>query len=439
MSHIEAFLQQNACHYPEHAAIVCGDRAITYADLYEASVRESQTMMDTGFRRGSLVPIRAVPTIEYLVCYFAIHMAGGVVVPLAKDLSDDEFAAYECRLRGVTVPDNTADILFTTGTTGKSKGVIISHDAIIADADNLIQRLGFRHDVAFIVSGPLNHCGCWSKIFPCIMQGSTIILTDGFRDVNDFFLAIDRQPSKVATFLVPSSIRILLQFGADRLADHATNIDFLETGGAPLMQSEMARLCDLLPASRLYNTYASTETGIVASYDYNTSERVYGCVGLPMKHSAIEISSEGQIVCGGATLMTGYLGDTDLTASILHDGRLTMSDRGHIDQEGRLHLLGRNDDTINTGAYKVEPTEVEEVAMQIPHIVDCLCIAMPHPILGQALKLLYITDDGQPLVKRDMALHIKSCLETYKVPLGYELVESIRTTFNGKKDRKSYR
>ena len=110
------------------------------------------------------------------------------------------------------------------------------------------------------------------------MQGGTLCITSGMKNVEEFFTALDYTPTfpregtgegfpRFATFMVPASIRILLQLSRDRLAAYASKIDFLETGAAPVMQSDMEELCRLLPNTRLYNTYASTETGIITTYN----------------------------------------------------------------------------------------------------------------------------------------------------------------------------
>jgi acyl-CoA synthetase (AMP-forming)/AMP-acid ligase II len=239
--------------------------------------------------------------------------------------------------------------------------------------------------------------------------------------------------------MVPSSLKIAMQFGADRLASYANKIEFVETGGAPMSPSDMIQLCSLLPSTRLFNTYASTESGIVATYNFNNGSCAHGCVGHAMKHSIIQISPEGQILCSGRTLMSGYFKDQELTEKVLKDGVLTMTDTGYIDEFGMLHISGRNDDVINTGAYKVEPTEIENVAFELPFIKDCICVAAHHPIMGFALKLLYVLHENNEVKKKDIALYLKSKLESYKVPLFYEAVTQINMTYNGKKDRKSYR
>lgn len=432
---LEDYLRKNAERHPDKIAVVCGDQSCTYRQLAERVSERAATLLV----KDKLVPFRSLPSIDFLVTYFAIHQAGGICVPLEKDLSDRQFEEYRERFKDTTAPSGTADVLFTTGTTGKSKGVMVSHAAIIADAENLIDSQGYHPDLTFLINGPLNHIGSLSKIYPTILVGGTIHILDGMKDLSAFFRAIDEAPSHVATFLVPSSIRMLLAFSADRLAACKDKMEFIETGAAPIALADMERLCNALPKSRLYNTYASTETGIIATYDYNNGDCLAGCLGKPMRHSHLFITEKGTIACQGDTLMTGYFGDEALTASVLRDGTLYTADLGEIDEEGRLRLRGRNDDVINVGGYKVVPTEVEDAALSLPSVKECVCIPSRHPVLGTVLKLLVVLNEGCSLDKRQMALSLKERLESYKVPMQYEQVDQVKRTFNGKIDRKAYR
>ena len=271
-----------------------------------------------------------------------------------------------------------------------------------------------------------------------VLLGATLYILDGMRDLNAFFQALDYPAPKIATFFVPATIRMLLQFGAERLAHYADKIDFIESGAAPLAHSDMLRLCELLPHTRLYNTYASTETGIIATYNFNDGRCLQGCLGRPMPHSRIVITNDGLISCQGDTLMTGYVNDPELTATILRDNTIFTSDIGHIDEEGMLRLEGRQGDVINVGGYKVAPTEVEDAALSLPEVKDCICISVEHPVMGHALKLLVVLAEGHPFNKRQLALALKERLETYKVPLLYEQIEKVQRTYNGKIDRKFY-
>lgn len=443
---LEDYLHQNARCYPDKVAVVCGDTTLTYAQLWQEVARRAQD-----FHPHEVVCFRSSQDIDFLVTYMAVHLAGGVAVPLEHGMPDTLFERISSAVaHSFTLHSSLpiADILYTTGTTGQSKGVMVSHRALIADAENLIAGQGFSHDLVFIINGPLNHIGSLSKIWPCIILGATILIIEGMKDLNAFFRALDTPPSsfllppssklKFATFFVPATIRMILQFAPDRLASYAHKLDFIESGAAPLPQTDMKRLCELLPHTRLYNTYASTETGIIATYNYNDGRCMANCLGRPMPHSKILITLDGLIACQGDTLMSGYVGDPELTATVLRDDSVFTSDVGILDEEGMLHLSGRASDVINVGGFKVSPIEVEEAAMASPMVSDCICISASHPVTGRALKLLVVTPPGQKLDKRTLARYLADRLEPYKVPMLYEQVDTIARTYNGKLDRKFY-
>ena len=249
MMTLEDYLRQDAERYPDKTAAICGDERVTYGELYQRAVRRAADMP-----RGEVVVFRASQDIDFLVTYFAIHLAGSVAAPLEKGTPQPLFDDIAARMQPNTTPPGTADILYTTGTTGRSKGVMIPHRTIVADAENLIEGQLFSHDLTFIINGPLNHIGSLSKIYPVVLLGATLYILDGMKDINDFFHALDEPSPKMATFFVPATIRMLLQFSSDRLAAYADKIDFIESGGAPLAHADMLRLCELLPRTRLYNT-----------------------------------------------------------------------------------------------------------------------------------------------------------------------------------------
>lgn len=157
-----------------------------------------------------------------------------------------------------------------------------------------------------------------------------------------------------------------------------------------------------------------------------------------MKHAGFIIGEDGKIACTGKTLMSGYYGDEALTRSIMKEGVLYTSDRGTVDEQGHLRLKGRDGDIINVGGYKVAPDEVEDVALSLPFIKDCICIPANHRVLGTILKLLVVLDGNHPCNKREIALALRDKLEPYKIPTQYEQVENIQRTFNGKINRKAY-
>lgn len=427
-------LERHATASPDKLFATQSDgTSVTYG-AFMADVRRRASVLSDEHRPHTARVMRTSQTISYLADYFACHLADVVAVPVEHDLPAEKLAEIERMVADVTFPDEAADVLFTTGTTGAPKGVVLSHKALMADAENLAQTLGFHANLTFIINGPLNHFGSHSKVLPVVLTGGSLYVMEGMKRLDDFYCAIDHIEGHVATFLVPASIRMLVQFTADRLAANATRIEMIETGAAPITQADMRRMSELLPATRLFNTYAGSESGVVCTYNYNDGQCLQGCVGRPYPLSHIELR-DGVVVCSGDGLMMGYLGQ-DLTSP---PSEIVTSDLGRIDSEGRLFLIGRQSDIINVGGMKVSPVEVEDAAAAvIEGLKDCICIGQKHAVMGQVPKLLVVMADGVALDKRAAARGLRARLESYKMPVDIEAVGSIARTYNGKLDRKFY-
>lgn len=427
------YLKYNAEHYPTKVVAICNNEEITYLELYEKALLKSSE-----YKQREPVVFRASQTIDFLVTYFAIHIANAIAVPLENNAPDIRVEEITNSLMNSSMPDDVADILFTTGTTGKSKGVMISHNAIVSTAMNLIEGQSFSRDLCFIISGPLNHIGSLSKVFPTIIQGGSLYILSGLKGFDLFFKALEYPSKRMATFMVPSGLRMLTRFGSKQLMQFSNKIEFIETGAAPMAQTDMEELHKLLPTTRLYNTYASTETGVVSTYDYSNNPCIAGCLGKPLSNSKIIITADGKVACAGSTLMSGYVGDEELTLSVMKDGIIYTADKGYLDENGLLHLQGRDGDVINVGGYKVSPVEVENIVLSMNEIDDCICIPYHHPIIGTVVKLLYVCAKDCTIANSEIATFIGGKLEKYKVPQFYEQVQSIKRTYNGKLNRKAY-
>ncbi len=436
MNTLEHFVRRHALAMPQRIALRDAQGEMSYGQLW-ALVEELASQIRLPHRRA--ITLTMQPTTRCVATYLAIHHAGCVAVPLPPDMPLRQRQLLEEQLTQGSLPDEVADILFTTGTTGEQKGVMVSHRAIRAEAENLAEAQGYRRDLTFIITGPLNHIGSLSKLYPSFLQGAAVHLLDGLRDLPALLRAIDQSSFPVATFQVPAALNMLMAVAGDDLRKRAPKIDFIETGAAAMAQSDMLRLCQLLPSSRLYNTYASTETGIIATHNFNDGDPVAGCLGRPMRHSSFSITADGRVECRGETLMTGYWQDPELTAQVMSgDGALCTHDLGQIDSEGRLHLMGRDGDIINVGGYKVNPLEVENAAMGLREVKDCLLVAAHHPVLGTQARLLVVPAAGVSPSARQIALALRERLEAHKVPQRIDFVDAIRRTFNGKPDRKAY-
>lgn len=435
---LEGHIEQYANLTPDKAAIICEGRTLSYSLLWQSIQEKASRLKAEGLREGEPYVFVTTQDEHFVVTYCAVHLCGAIAVPLEASMPQERQQQIRDEVNGKLSNCKCSDILYTTGTTGQAKGVILSAEAWNANAENLTDRLGFSQEQLFIICGPLNHLGSLSKIYPTLMNGATLYIMEGLKDLDAFFSVFELPYQKFATFLVPSSIRMLLQVASKNLADVASKIDFIETGAAPISQSDMERLCRILPSSRLFNTYASTETGIVCSYEFSKYGCEPGLLGKPMKHSSVRINEDGRVVCSGATIMSGYWGAPELTAQVLINNEIYTSDIGTINSQGMLRLQGRQGDVINVGGYKVNPTEVEDAVSDFEPIADCICIPAQHILLGTVPKLLYVPKPGQEVKPKDIADFLRGHIENYKIPLLYEAVENIKRTYNGKLDRKAY-
>ena len=484
---IEEYLFVHASNTPEKVAVVVGDKETTYRSLYEKAFRYHEYLMKSGVSKGDIVVTRASQNLNYVVIYLAIHMAGGIITSLEKNIplaSLEQIAMqlgakfvllnngeqmegpwenlyYNEALSDESYPilpkfdfpdaEESADILFTTGTTGESKGVELSHKALVATAENLIFGCEYKADTFLIVPGPLNHANAIRKLFTTIVNGSTICLLSGMTDMPGFYRALDYPLGIKACCLPPAAIRAIFALTNEKIGTYSDKIDFIESASAPLPETDKLRLCQLLPKTRLYNNYGSSESASVCMYDYSKYPSKKGCVGKEMPNSHViivddnrkEIRSDkermGLLACIGDVNMKGYVSDPELTNEVLIDGIVYTSDIGYKDDEGFIYISARKGDVINVGGIKVSPSDVEEAALAFEGIDDCVCIAQEDKITGQALKLLVVLRQGYTLNNREISEFLSSRIEAVKVPRFYEQVEKIERTYNGKINRKFYR
>ena len=448
----------------------------------------AEILSSKGLKKGDVVVVQADQSLDFVIAYFGIHLSGGVVASLEKNLSNEEMIRIGnkldarflilqlneevCNYDSVVLDEKRiykevknryyeiefsfpkenelADILFTTGTTGSSKGVMLTHKALVATAENLIEGCGYVDETMLVLPGPLNHANAIRKLFTTIYNGSTIAILNGMTNLKVFYDALDSSNEHVACCLPPSAIRLLFTLSGEKIGEYRDKIDFVETATSPLPEPDKIHLAKLLTKTRLINNYGSSEAASVCMYDYSKFKGKKGCIGKPALNSKIIIvddngkliksskDNQGLIACAGSTNMVGYYKDKLATEEVLKDGVVYTNDIGYLDEDGFVYISGRKGDVINVGGLKVAPTEVEEVALEREEIVDCICIPEKHPISGFVPKLLIVAENVEDIDLKAIRDYISTRLEPYKVPSKYEVVDKIERTFNGKLNRKAY-
>ncbi len=461
---------------PSKIAIIASDREICYADFWKCIQGTADKLCKMGIGEGDRVILEAGHTVEFLVCCYAIHLARAVHVPVEKNVPDDRIEEISSEiqpklvLKGVhpfdllglsfnslmknTVPVRDfpletmlQEILFTTGTTGKSKGVMVTHYGQMNMCESQNAILNYSKDNVWLIPTPMNHAAGLRKTHMSMEHGSTVLLVDGFRNLKLFFDSM-RNYKVTSLYLPPSAVHYILMLASKELAKFDEQLDFLYSSSSALPGGDKEKLIELLPHVRKFDAYGGSEVGAVCYIDYNSTHKGIGCVGKPNPGVEIFIVDDeykpkvaskddpGIIAIRSNTVTKGYWNEPELTEKTIINGVIYMSDLGYIDEEGYLFLTGRRDDVINIGGLKIAPTEVEDVALRFPVIAECACTSFTHDNLGKCIKMYVVLKDGTIFDKEELTSFLESKLEAYKIPKIYEVIQEIPKTFNGKIDRK---
>ena len=478
---------EHAVKSPNDIAVIANDHETTYHELADMIYSISVWLKAKGVKQGDHVVVQASHEVTCPACWYAIHLAGAAVVPVEKTapesrireiatatdssfviaknasgsssvswLSYDEIYAIEHKYKftadtEITYPDvnMVCDIVFTTGTTGKSKGVMLTHRQQSLYTSGMPDTYLLKMNSRFLVAAPLNHIGgIRSTHFP-LANGCCVVYIEGMGDLVKLFAVIEKH-HVTSMFLPPAAIRVIISRTGDRFSKFKHQIDFVLSSSSPLFASDSNGLRKLLPYSRLYNTFESTEIPGGAAYNYAKESFRPNCIGKPVRNMDIAILTEdgrftkeagveGQICAKSEMVMKGYYNEPELTQSVMKDGWFVSSDIGTFDADGYLYYIGRKDDVINLGGYKIAPTDVESLALQSGLVHECICIEDSDEYGIPYLKLLVVVEDKSKFNPVALNAFLSDKLEKYKIPRVIEVVDALIKTFNGKTDRKAYR
>lgn len=476
MRSIVKSIYQHSLHFPEKTAVIAQDRTVSYGSLWKMIRGMAVLFREKGLTEGQRVILEAHHTVEFLVMCYGIHLAGGVHVPVEHAAPADRVSAIAQEIdpgmvftgehpleafgvalealedipcENVEFPRENMlqEILFTTGTTGKSKGVMITHYGQMNMCESQNAVLDYSVDNVWLIPTPMNHAAGLRKTHMSMVRGSTVLLMNGFMNLKLFFSNI-RDYGVTSIYLPPAGVHYILMLASKELAKYDGQLDFLYSSSSALPGGDKEKLIALLPTVRKFDAYGGSEVGAVCYIDYNAHRGDAACVGKanpgvdifivdenyqPMENATRE--NPGIIAIRSNTVTAGYWNEPELTAETIRDGVIYMTDLGYID-DGYLYLVGRRDDVINVGGLKIAPTEVEDVALRHPAVNECVCIPYDDKVYGRVVKMLVKVNEGFTLDQKEMARYLEEKLEAYKVPKYMESIDAIPRTFNGKIDRK---
>ncbi len=460
---------------PQKTAIIALDRTVDYATLWRLIAGAAEALRQKGIKEGDRVLLEAHHTVEFLALCYGIHLAGAVHVPVEHRAPADRFSAIAEEISPALIikgehpleqlgydldslpapaaepqfprEEMLQEILFTTGTTGKSKGVMITHYGQMNMCESQNAVLNYSIDNVWLIPTPMNHAAGLRKTHMSMVRGSTVLLMAGFTNLKLFFANM-REYGVTSIYLPPAGVHYVLTLAGKELAKFDEQLDFLYSSSSALPGGDKEKLIELLPSVRKFDAYGGSEVGAVCYIDYNAHRDNTKCVGKANPGVDIYIVDEhynridtataenpGIIAIRSNTVTAGYWNEPEMTANTIQDGVIYMTDLGYL-KDGYLYLVGRRDDVINIGGLKVAPTEVEDVALRHPSVNECVCIPIEDPRRGKMLKMLILLHDGFELDAAALTQYLGEQLEAYKIPKFFEAVAEIPRTFNGKIDRK---
>lgn len=485
MTSLVDVLHERARREPDGIAVAAGGTALTWAEAGRRVRGAAATLAQRGVRPGDRVVLAASSTPAFFCGYFAVHHLGAVALPVdpripearLTDIAErttprailvarapaDRIAGLEAgdieelgrpnpggRDTGDPVPrmaEDPADVLFTSGTSGRPKGVVLPHRAIAAAARNINAFVGNGPGDREIVPLPLSHSFGLGRMRCQVLAGGTLVLVDGFTHAGSLFAAMDEWRATGFSF-VPAGWSILARTTGDRLGDFAGTLRWLEVGSAAMPREDKLHLMRILPDTRLCMHYGLTEASRSAFIEFHAWRDKLDSIGRATPGVEMRVVDEagrelppgarGRIVVRGENVMTGYWQDPDLTRASLVDGWLVTGDLGTRDADGDFRLEGREKDMINVGGREVSPVEIERILEELPEVAECGCAGIPDPqgISGFAVKAFLVAKPGAtPLPPKALAKHLRGRIEPYKMPAAFQWIEGLPRTSNGKVQR----
>ncbi|NLG02516.1 MAG: acyl--CoA ligase [Clostridia bacterium] len=477
---IDAVLEHGR-NRPEKLALADNERAITYKELVQHLTAIAGILRNLDIHKGDNLLVECTQDARFIAIDLACELSHIVFIPIEKKMSEDrvksiyehinakaliaktDYAEIEnchhiddiwdkislaetnAEYDQKTIEYDIAEILFTTGTTGIPKGIVISHRANVAIAENIKYGVEMKENAIELVPLPLSHSHGLRTCYAHLLNGSTTVIIDGIMNVGLFFDMIEKYGVN-AIDISPTLAKILLKIGMRGLEKYKDKIDYIEIGSAVLEEETKKMLKKIFMKSRLYNFYGSTEAGRCCVCNFNEINNE-GCIGRPsinaemliVDDSKKEIHSSkeklGLLAIRGSMIMNEYYNNRKLTEETLINDIIYTNDLGYIDESGKVYIVGRNDDIINYKGIKIAPEEIESVATLPHYIKDCACVPIKDNICGQ-VPMLYVSICDSSFDINLYIEYLRENLEQTRVPKRIEVVEQIPRSENGKLLRK---
>ena len=497
---LAVMLRESARRAPAATAVVLGETRLSYAQLDQLSDRAAAGLAAAGVAPGDRVGLQLPNIPQFVIAYFGILKAGGVVVPMNVLLKAPEIefqlrdsgarvlitsgafldesakaaaaagvpslyvvtetgapaagTAFQALLAGdlpgpqlaLRSPADPAVIIYTSGTTGTPKGAVLSHITLYLNADVPGRLFEFSAGDTVVVALPLFHVFALSSIMnTCVLLGGTMSLVPRFEPRAVLELI---QRDRATIFMgVPTMYIALLQTpgGGD-----FSSLRVAISGGAPIPAEVIDAFEDRFRIPILEG-YGLSETASTTTFNISATERKVYSVGKPIWGVSVQIwdtdfrplpagaGQVGEVVVRGPNVMTGYHGNPEATAKAFAGGWFHTGDLGYLDEDGFLFIVDRIKDLIIRGGYNVYPREVEEVIYAHPAVAEAAVVGVPDPLMGEEVRAIVAVKAGQSVSEAELIGYVKQRVAAYKYPRTVEFRDSLPKNATGKILKKELR
>jgi len=467
--------------------IIQGERVVTFEELHRGAVAKARQLADMGIRRGDRIFILGWNSPEWVLNFWACLLVGAVPVLAnawwsevevgnglaalqpAMTLADDRCAARvpaDARRGpwgidmawwqegdafaddGARGEEETALIIFTSGTSGQPKAVVLTHRALLARLQmtlHITRKLPHQIDETAprdvtLITGPLFHVGGMQTLMRAVIVGDTLVLSEGRYDPAEVLASIERNKVKRWN-AVPTMVTRLLDH-PDVSRRDLSSLKSISIGGAPVHAELMQRIRTQLPSvsPRIPTGYGLTENGgqaTAAAGSEDISE--LGSTGKPLPCVEIRFLAhpglpDGEILLRSPTQMSGFFGLDE--SPIDAEGWLHTGDLGRLDDKGNLWITGRCKDMIIRGGENIAPAAIERALLNIPGVAETVVFGVPHPDLGEEVMAVVVTDAD--LTPQQLQDQLRGQIASFAVPSRWRIQrEALPTNDTGKVDKKA--
>ncbi len=489
---IEDDILRVASRSPDRVAIEDGDRLMRFGELDEASETLSRELADSGVRRGEPVWILMPNRPEFVVGVLATLRRGAVAAPVNSSFTCQERSRLartcppaaiicEANVAGHILDTLTEDllpravlaldsdgyhvrcirpmrwgagertlasdrgepglVLFTSGSTGHAKAVLLSHESVSTAVRSTSSAFGLTESDRSALCLPMHHSIALARqMLAHLGMGSTIVMTPRFFQPAVVLDVILRR-SCTTLFAVPSVHTMLLE-QIRRSGLKLPSLRLLVSGGAPLPEATLQGLRQASPDTEIINYYGLTEASPVSYVRHRQGTRKTESVGRPIDGVEIIVAAEngealspgeiGELCVRSEIVMTRYLNAPEATAHAIRNGYLHTGDVGWKDEDGYLYLSGRKDDLILRGAENVYPLEIENTLCNHQDVLEAAVVGVPDRILGSDLVAFVVLRPNRGVEARELKAHCRKSLARFKIPHHIRTVDRLPKTATGK-------